>query len=237
MPRRPRIQLDGVPLHILQRGHDRDNCFVAEGDYHAYLQCLQHALADTQCTLHAYALMDNHVHLLLTPRRAESVPRMIISLGRRYGQYVRQAHGRGGPLWDSRYKSSLTQAESYLLACQRYIERNAVRAGGADDPVHFPWSSYAANALGQADELLTPHGVYLDLGETPRRRQAAYRALFRKELDQATVEALGLALEQNQPLGDARFLNRVAKVVGERREARPRGRPRLTPADADTGRK
>jgi putative transposase len=227
MPRRPRIQLDGVPLHIVQRGHHREACFFAEQDYHTYLQALQLALADSHCALHAYALMPNHVHLLLTPKRAEVVPRLIISLGRRYGQHINTHYWHDGPLWDSRYKSSPIDAASYLLTCQRYIELNPVRAALVDDPAHYRWTSYRANALGQGDDVLAPHGVYTGLGKSPGQRQSAYRALFRAGLKAETIGEIRLALNQNQPLGNARFLGRVARLTGERRVARPRGRPRL----------
>jgi putative transposase len=230
MPRRPRIHLDGQPLHIVQRGHDRQACFLAEEDYHAYLHWLREALAEHQCGLHAYVLMSNHVHLLLTPKKAQAVPRLVIALGRRYVQYVNQAHHRAGPLWDSRYKSSLIHADSYLLACQRYIELNPVRAGMVDNPAQYRWSSYRAHAQGQSAGWLTPHPVYLALDPDAKRRQAAYRALFRGEPDEEAISDIRLALNQNQPLGNARFLNRVARVAGERREARPRGRPRKSEA-------
>lgn len=151
MPRRPRIHLDGVPLHIVQRGHNRAPCFFAEEDYFAYLHWLDEALREHGCALHAYALMTNHVHLLLTPAKAAAVPRLIIALGRRYVQYINRSYRRTGTLWDSRYKSSLIQAETYLIDCMRYIELNPVRAAMVDDPAHYRWSSYRANALGQAD--------------------------------------------------------------------------------------
>ena len=115
MPRRPRIQLDGVPLHIVQRGHNREACFFAEEDYQSYLHWLGEALAESECALHAYALMTNHVHLLLTPKKAAKVPRLIMSLGRRYVQYINRTYQRTGTLWDSRYKSSVIHADTYLL--------------------------------------------------------------------------------------------------------------------------
>ena len=170
--------------------------------------------------------MTNHVHLLLTPKRAENVPRLIIALGRRYVQYINQTYRRTGTLWDSRYKSSLIQAETYLLTCQRYIELNPVRAAMVDDPAHYRWTSYRANGLGQPSAILTPHPLYLSLGEDDRARQSAYRALFRAQLDKAAVDYIRLALGQNQPLGNERFYARIEKLTGQRREARPRGRPR-----------
>ena len=232
MPRRPRVHLDGVPLHIVQRGHNREPCFFGEEDYGSYLHWLGEALAEFDCALHAYVLMTNHVHLLLTPSKAQNVPRLIISLGRRYVQYVNRSYRRTGTLWDSRYKSSLVQAETYLLACQRYIELNPMRAAMVEDPAHYRWTSYRANALGQPDARLTPHPLYLSLGRSDKHRQAAYRALFRAHLDRAALDDIRLALHQSQPLGNARFYARIEKMTGVRREAKRRGRPRLAPDSA-----
>ena len=145
MPRRPRVHLDGVPLHIAQRGHNREPCFLVEEDYSTSLHWLGEALGEAECKLHAYVLMTNHVHLLLTPKKAQGVPRLVIFLGRRYVQYINRSYRRTGTLWDSRYKSSLIQAETYLLACQRYIELNPVRAAMVDDLTHYRWSSYVCD--------------------------------------------------------------------------------------------
>lgn len=226
--------MDNVPLHIVQRGHNREPCFFAEEDYHAYLHWLGEALIKERCALHAYALMTNHVHLLLTPAKAESVPKLIIALGRRYVQYINKTYRRTGTLWDSRYKSSLIQAETYLLACQRYIELNPVRAAMVDDPAHYRWTSYRANGLGQFSPILTPHALYLALGEDEGARQKAYRALFRAQLDKAAVDEIRLALNQNQPLGNERFYARIEKLTGQRREAKPQGRPRVSSGEAAT---
>lgn len=216
-----------MPLHIVQRGHNREPCFFCEDDYASYLYWLDRALKEAGCALHAYVLMTNHVHLLLTPRKAALVPKLLISLGRRYVQYINKTYRRTGTLWDSRYKSSSVQAETYLLACQRYIELNPVRAAMVDDPAHYRWSSYRGNGLGQANLRVTPHALYLALGRTDKQRQASYRALFRPELDNAAIDDIRLAINQSQPIGNDRFLSRIEAATGVRREARPRGRPRL----------
>jgi putative transposase len=226
MPRRPRILIDDVPLHVVQRGHNREPCFFAEEDFHTYLHWLQEALRENDVALHAYVLMTNHVHLLLTPRHAERVPRLVISLGRRYVQYINRTYRRTGTLWDSRYKSSVVQAKTYLLACQRYIELNPVRAAMVEDPVHYRWSSYRTHAHGQPSAILTPHALYLALAREPVERQKAYRNLFRAQLDEPAIDDIRRALNQDQPLGNGRFLARIARSMGERREPRPRGRPR-----------
>jgi putative transposase len=235
MPRRPRIHLPGLPQHIVQRGHNREACFFAEDDYHCYRHWLGEALKDTGCRLHAYVLMTNHVHLLLTPPDATAVARLMISLGRRYVQYINKTWRRTGTLWDSRYKSSLVQAEDYLLLCQRYIELNPVRAAMVDDPAHYRWSSYRANGLGQADTLLSPHEIYAALGRETDDRLLAYRALFRPQLDAEAIGDIRLALDQGQPLGSARFLAQIEQATGQRREAKPRGRPRKPRADSFAG--
>lgn len=227
MPRRSRVHLDGVPLHIVQRGHSREPCFFGEEDYRVYLYWLGEALKKENCALHAYALMTNHVHLLVTPDDKDAIPRLIIALGRRYVQFINTTYGRSGTLWDGRYRSSLIQTETYLLSCQRYIELNPVRAGMVDDPSHYRWSSYCHNALGQANSYLTPHPLYLAFGRNDSERQAAYRELFRAQLDSQVVDQIRFALNQNQPLGNSRFYSKIESITGQRREARPRGRPRV----------
>jgi putative transposase len=226
MPRRPRIHLAGVPLHIVQRGHNRDACFFGDDDYHAYRHWLGEALRESGCALHAYALMTNHVHLLLTPPQPQDVPKLIISLGRRYVQYINKTYRRTGTLWDSRYKSSLVQEDNYLLLCQRYIELNPVRAGMVDDPAHYRWSSYRANALGQSDTLISPHSLYTAMAKGDENRRENYQALFRHQIDSGTIADIRLALSQSQPLGNTRFTDMIEKMTGQRRETKPRGRPK-----------
>ena len=130
----------------MQRGHNREACFFGEEDYSTYLHWFGEALKETSCSLHAYALMTNHVRLLLTPKNAATVPKLVISLGQRYVQYVNREYRRTGTLWDPRYKSSLIQAETYLLTCILYIELNPVRAAMVDDPAHSRWTSYRTGA-------------------------------------------------------------------------------------------
>ena len=228
MPRRPRVHLDGLPLHIVQRGHNRQPCFFCEADYQRYLHWLEEALAQARCERHAYVLMTNHVHLLVTPQEAQRVPGVLISLGRRYVQHVNRVYRRTGTLWDSRYTSSLVQSGRHLLACQRYIELNPVRAGMVADPADYAWSSYRHNGLGEINDRLTPHPDYLELGVEPRERQAAYRALFDGHLDRAALDHIRLALNQGQPTGDSQFHAAIEAALGRRCEARPRGRPRAT---------
>lgn len=225
MPRRPRIHLAGVPLHLVQRGINREPCFFAEEDYHCYVHWLQKSAADWDCALHAYVLMTNHVHLLITAERTDGPARLMQSLGGRYVQYVNRAYKRSGSLWGGRYKFSAVQVETYLFACMRYIELNPVRAGMVTDPAHYRWSSYRHNGQGQADERVTTHALYQGLGREADERLGNYRALFRSELDDEAISDIRQALAQSQPLGDDRFAKRICANVSVQRTNAKRGRP------------
>jgi putative transposase len=169
-------------LHIVQRGHNREPCFFSEEDYNGYLHWLNEALTETECALHAYVLMTKHVHLPLTPKKAATLPRLLMSLGRRYVQYINRSYKRTGTLWDSRYKSTVVQADNYLLTCKCYIELNPVRAAMVEDPAHYRWTSYRANALGQPDARLAPHPVYLARGQATKRGKPPIARCFVRSL-------------------------------------------------------
>ena len=231
MPRRPRIKLAGMPQHIVQRGINREACFYADEDYHCYLHWLKKSAADWGCAIHAYVLMTNHVHLLLTPETPDGPARLMQSLGRRYVQYINRSYRRSGSLWEDRYKSSVVQADNCLLRCMRYVELNPVRAAMVSDPAHYRWSSYRANGLGTLDEHVQPHPLYLSLAADEERRRSVYRALFRSELDDEAVAEIRLALAQSQPLGESRFAEAICKAARVRHCPARRGRP---PAQHDT---
>lgn len=226
MPRRPRIKLADIPQHLVQRGVNREPCFFAEEDYHCYLHWLQEAAADWRCAIHAYVLMTNHVHLLVTPSAPEGLAKLMQSVGRRYVQYINRYYRRTGTLWEGRFKSSAIQAEDYLLTCQRYIELNPVRAGMVNDPGEYRWSSYRHNGLGQSETWLMEHAIYHSLGPDAEMRRAAYRALFHSQLDEEAVGDIRLAIAQGQPLGSERFKELTCAATGVRRTQRRRGRPR-----------
>jgi len=224
MPRRPRILLPDYPLHIVQRGINREPCFYAEEDYQCYLHWLEEAAHDCGCAIHAYVLMTNHVHLLLTPAKPGAPSRLMQSLGRRHVQYINRYYRRSGSLWEGRYKSSVVQAESYLMACMRYIELNPVRAGMVIDPGQYRWSSYRSNGLLQTDARLTPHPLYLALDGQTERRCQAYRELFRPQLEGEAAREIREALRLGMPLGNERFAEMICTRLGIRRNTGKRGR-------------
>jgi len=169
--------------------------------------------------------MTNHVHLLVTPKKSDGITKLMQSIGRRYVQYINRSYCRTGTLWEGRFKSSLVQAAEYLLTCMRYIELNPVRANMVNDPAQYRWSSYRYNGLGQVDERIMPHSLYLALGKDEADRLAEYRGLFRGELDDAALADIRLALAQGQPLGSERFSEMMCAAVGVRRAQRRPGRP------------
>jgi putative transposase len=229
MPRRGRYFLPDQPLHLIQRGNNRQPIFFAADDYARYRDWLAEAAAEYGCRIHAYVLMTNHVHLLATPRDADSIPRTMQSLGRRYVRHVNAAWRRTGTLWEGRYRAAPIDSEAYFLACCRYIELNPVRARMVAHPRDYRWSSWRAHAQGAADALLTEHPLYRGLGRNAAERQEAYRALFRGVLDGGFVDRLRAATNGGWALGDERFKRRIAKALDRRVAPLPRGRPPRAP--------
>ena len=168
--------------------------------------------------------MTDHIHLLATPQRADSLPKMLQSVGRRYVQHFNIAHHRTGTLWEGRYRATLVEAERYLLACYRYIELNPVRAGIVAHPSEYPWSSYHAHARGLSDALVTEHPLYLGLGRTPEKRQAAYRALFRARISDRSLQDIRNATNKAWALGGDGCKDKLAPLVDRRLTPLPKGR-------------
>jgi putative transposase len=226
MPRRARIALPNVPLHIIQRGNNRQACFFADEDHRSYLDWLNEHATKAGCQVHAYVLMTNHVHLLISADRAGAAGALMKALGQRYVQYVNRTYRRSGTLWEGRFRSCPTQEETYLLACQRYIELNPVRADMVAHPAEYRWSSYRANAQGETDPLVKPHPLYEALGLDAAARQAAYRELFRYELEPGLVDEIRRATNGNFALGNERFAMQVSSALEMRVVPGKSGRPR-----------
>jgi putative transposase len=229
MPRRPRLVLPNIPLHIIQRGNNRQNCFYAKQDFHLYLEWLEKYAKETGCAVHAYVMMTNHVHLLITPQRSESAGQMMKKLGQRYVQYVNRTYQRSGTLWEGRYRSCLIQGETYFYTCHRYIELNPVRAKLVSDPAEYPWSSYLANGYGIGNNILSPHQLYMELGGDAVERQVAYRELFRYELGADVIDKIRNSTNGNYVLGDSRFAEQVEAKLGRRATPGMSGRPKRDP--------
>jgi len=203
MSRPRRLAMPSVPIHIIQRGNNRLPCFTCRSDYLVYLDILREYAYDCGCALHAYVLMTNHTHLLLSPDDEYGVSGLMKRLGQRYTQYFNRHHTRTGTLWEGRFRSCLVLDEDYFLACQRYIELNPVRARMVERPEDYPWSSYRANAFGQDSPLVKPHVAYLRLHQEAIARQVVYRQLFDDTLPDHVIADIRAASNGRRPLGIA----------------------------------
>jgi putative transposase len=172
--------------------------------------------------------MTNHFHLLLTPELPAGPSLLMKFLGQRYVQYVNRTYKRSGSLWEGRFRSSLVQTGHYVLGCYRYIEMNPVRPNMAKHPAEYPWSSYAANAIGKSLPWLTPHGEYLALGSDEEKRQAAYRGLFATELDQQLLREIRVSTHGGYAIGSSRFRGEIETALKLRATPRGPGRPHVS---------
>ena len=223
MARQRRFGAPGQPQHVIQRGNNRGIIFTADQDYRFYLEKLEEACRRFACEIHAYVLMTNHVHLLITPDTATGIGQVMQSLGRYYVQYFNYCHRRTGTLWEGRYKATLIDAESYLLTCYRYIELNPVRAGMVKHPTEYPWSSHGFNALGKADALVAPHALYLRLGSDEESRRNSYWTLFKHSLEEGAADAIREATNKAWVLGNDRFKARIKDLLDRQVAPRTRG--------------
>ena len=226
MARMSRLAVAGHPHHLFQRGNDRIALFRDDADRERYLDCLREAAVAAKVALHAYVLMDDHVHLLATPAGTEGLSRMMQALGRNYVGWFNHRHQRSGTLWEGRFRSGLIEAETWLLRCMRYIELNPLRAGIAAEAGAFRWSS-ARHHLGQAtDALLTDHALFWSLGNTPFEREAAWRDFLGQPVLVAEAQQITASCLRGLALGSAGFLERMSAVSGRRLVPAKRGRPR-----------
>ncbi len=226
MARLPRLDLPDIPQHCVQRGINRSACFFNDSDRLAYLEALRETSGKFGCDVHAYVLMTNHIHLLLTGRRKGAVSAVMQSVGRRYVRRVNTIRQRTGSLFEGRFKSSLIETERYLMTCYRYIELNPVRAEIVASPDAYPWSSYRCNALGVPNDLIAHRTEYLELGDTPEARREAYLQLFCDALSEHQLEEIRMHLNKDCVLGSPRFQQEVEIATKRRARVVALGRPR-----------
>lgn len=213
MSRLPRIQAPGVPAHVVHRGNNRQRIFNGEADRLFFLHCLRAAAHREAVRIHAYVLMPNHVHLLMSPEEPDGLSRFMQSAARRYVGYFNGRYRRTGTLWEGRFHSTVIQDERYLFACHRYIDLNPVRWGLVATPMEHPWSSHPHYAEGRPDSLLSPHELVQAMATTPEARPSAYGQLFEAPQPEEEIEAI-------------REATRTGRALGGRSERRPTGRPR-----------
>ena len=226
MPRHARLRIAGLPLHVVHRGNNREPCFFRESDYGRYLAKLEECAERFDCQVHAYVLMTNHVHLLVSPAAPAAISWFMKRVAQDHAQYVNGSYRRTGALWENRYYGCYVDSDSYLLKCHRYIESNPVRAAMVRHPAEYAWSSFRANALGYPSRLLKQHCVYTGLGASDEARQAAYRGLFDVPLSDQELETIRAATRAGRAAGSVEFLQRLKTELGHSVAPSARGRHR-----------
>jgi len=228
MPRYPRLFLPNIPLHVVQRGHDRQPVFMQAADYRYYLDNLREAKDVLSIQVHAYCLMTNHVHLIVTPRaETENISKLMRLLAARQTRYVNKLESRTGTLWEGRFKASLIDTTRYLLACCRYVDLNPVRAAMVVSPDEYRWSSYCSHVGISDDRLVDSCSAYRELGESDADRTKAYRAFVAMGADESELATFRTALQRNQPTGSKRFCEEIEQHIGRRVSTCGPGRPRV----------
>jgi putative transposase len=230
MARLPRFVLPGYPQHVIQRGNNRQRILFDEEDYWFLWEKLVSAADKFRCQIHAYVLMPNHFHLLLTPMQEDGIGKLMQYVGRYYVQHFNRRHDRTGTLWEGRYRATLINPSEYLLSCSRYVELNPVRAGLVDEAGDYGWSSHGFNTGMQEDPLVTPHAEYEKLGRTKRTRQSAYAKSFSDPIDDALLERIRNATNKAWVLGNDAFCAEVERLLNRRASPRPRGGDRRSAA-------
>lgn len=225
MPRLERITPVGVPVHVIQRGNNRQVIFADESDFKVFASWLKAYSERFGVAVHAWCFMTNHVHLLCTCIAEENaISKMMQTLGRQYVHYFNKKYERTGTLWEGRYRSCVVDEEAYLFELYRYIELNPVRAGMVEAPDQYSWSSYPVNALGKESDLCTPHSQYFALGNSEKTRQANYRGLFQELLEEPLIEEIRQMTNKSLAIGSERFKLEIEKLTNRRVHAKARGR-------------
>lgn len=213
MARLPRLVIPNQPLHIMHRGNNRQDIFESEEDMIRIKEDIQYGLEKSDCQLHAYVVMTNHLHLLITPETKEQLSVFMQAMANKYVRYFNAKHQRTGTIWEGRYKSCLVDSEQYLFTLYKYIEMNPIKANMVASLIDYPWSSYAHHALGQEDKLISEHYLYQALGENSASRCDAYQALF-DGLDMAKKnEAITQATDRGEAYGSDAFHQRIEKLI------------------------
>lgn len=229
MARLPRYVIPGQPQHIIQRGNNRQVIFAAEADYQFFRDAVVESAEKHDLAIHAYVWMTNHVHLLASPGKDDSISKVFQSVGRRYVQYFNHTYKRSGTLWEGRYRATVVDSEQYLLTLMRYIELNPVRAGMVAHPRDYLWSSYAHNAHGDTganSNWLTPHVEYLRLDKNRDTRLSAYRQLFRAAISGQDLSAIRESSHKGWALGDERFRSQIEALTLRQAASKGVGRPK-----------
>ena len=213
MARLPRIVIPNQPLHIMHRGNNHQDIFESEEDMARIIEDITHALSKTDCYLHAYVIMTNHLHLLITPKDKVQLSKFMQTMANRYVRYFNAARNRTGTIWEGRFKSSLVDSEHYLFTLYKYIEMNPVKAGMVERIADYPWSSYHHNALGKTDKLITEHEQYQNLAKTVTLRAENYQKLFERRNTSEQEKQIEQAAMRGEVYGSLAFHQKIGQLI------------------------
>ena len=213
MARLPRIVIPNQPLHIMHRGNNRQDIFETEDDFIRIKQDIAHSLSRAKCELHAYVIMSNHLHLLVTPKDKGQLTVFMQSMSNRYVRYFNATRQRTGTIWEGRYKSCLVDSEHYLFTLYKYIEMNPIKANIVKELKDYPWSSYQYNGLGEEDTLITAHSLYKALGGTREQQANSYLALFEPLDISKQNNDITQATQKGEVFGRAKFHTEMALLL------------------------
>ncbi len=223
MARPPRYRLSGLPQHVLHRGSPGRTLFGDDQDYRFFLDSLAANSQRYRCALHAYVLMPDYVHLLLTPETPDGVARLMQATGRQWSHHYNRSNQHAGSPWAGRYKSTVVEAQTWLLACYCYIEQTPVHAGLVSSPGEYLWSSYATHGLCQPDPLILDHPVYTALAADAQTRCMQYRKRCLSRMDESTRGVIAEATNAGWALGSEQFQNDIERSIHRRVRPLPRG--------------
>ena len=230
MPRKRRLFIPDLPQHVVQRGVDRQPVFFSDSDCARYLNTFSEYAERRNISLHAYCLMTNHTHLLVSAKEKGALSACMQELGRKFVSTTNRIRSRTGGLWEGRFYAGYLEPEGYLLRCMRYIELNPVRAKMVANAGAYRWSSFSANATGRENVMVTPHPVYQKLGDTQEARAYAYRKSFDEEpegVDRSVIdEEIRSATRQGVLIAGTTYAADVARRLNREVTAKPRGRPK-----------
>ena len=226
MARLARLAIAGLPHHVIQRGAHLQTIVKDDEDRRQFLDVLRQAAQAHGVAIHAYVLLDDHLHLLATPKEASALSAMMQALGRQYVAAFNRRHGRRGTLWEGRFRATVIEPQRYLLACMTYIEQHPVRLGLVTEPTDYVWSSHAHHRGLRNDPVVSDHSLFWALGNTPFDREARYCALLEQGLSSLQLGAITEATRKGWALGSEGFLSSLAEDSPRRLSPRPRGRPR-----------
>ncbi len=213
MARLPRIVIPNQPLHIMHRGNNKQDIFESDEDMMRIKEDIAHALLKSDCQLHAYVIMSNHLHLLISPKDKQQLATFMQAMANRYVRYFNATRQQTGTIWEGRFKSCLVDSEHYLFTLHKYIEMNPVKANMVKQVADYKWSSYHHNALGEVDNLITEHSLYGELGGTLEQRRTHYRNLF-DNLDISQQQAqISKATLAGDVYGSDAFHTKISKLI------------------------